>query len=88
MSYQLTEAAARVLADIDDAGSCIVVNQKGAARILAGGELLACMPDTPLRLVAFGFLDADGLGRLTPTNKGKQAADLFRDSGKLWREAA
>jgi hypothetical protein len=86
MAATLTESQARVLVEIDDAQSCVVVNQGSAARLLAAGEYIKCLPDTPLRLLAFGFLDSDGNGRLTPTRTGQQAADLFRDSRKLWRE--
>lgn len=86
MTYRLSEAAARVLVEIDEAGSCVVCNQGSIIRLLAAGEYIKCMPDTPLRLLAFGFLDSDGAGRLTPTRRGQEAADLFRDSGKLVRE--
>jgi hypothetical protein len=86
MSYRLTEAAAEVLVAIDDAKSAVVVNQGAVARLLAAGEMIACMPDSPLRLVAFGFLNSDGTGRLAPTQKGREAADLGRESRKLWRE--
>lgn len=85
MTYALTAPAARVLVEIADAGSCVVCNQGGAARLLAAGEYIKCMADTPLRLLAFGFLDSDGSGRLTPTQVGREAADLFRSGGKLWR---
>lgn len=83
--YKPTETALRILDEIDRAGSAVVTTGK-FCRLLAGGEFIKCMPDVPLRLVAFGYLCANGDGRLTLSGTGRVAIDTFRSSRKYQRE--
>ncbi len=82
---KVTEAQARVLVAVDEAGSAVV--QRGG-RLLAGGEFIRCMPETPLALMAWGYLTTDTYGRLSCTERGKISADVFRNSRAGQREAS
>jgi len=62
----------------DGGGSGVLAHQGSICRVLVAGELLACMPDTILRLLCWDFLRTDGAGRFDITATGREAADKFR----------
>jgi hypothetical protein len=68
-----------VLTQIDDAGSAVLANS-GPFTQLTNGEVLKCLPDTVLRLLAWGYLSSDGMARFTPTGPGRAAAARYRGS--------
>ena len=80
MTWKPSDAACRMLVAIDDAGSAVLQNMGSATRLLAAGEFLKFMPDTALRLLAFGLLESDSNGRLSPTAHGVIEAERFRSS--------
>jgi hypothetical protein len=87
MIWKPTQAALRVLTQIDDAGSAVLANSGPFTR-LANDELLKCQPDTILRLLAWGYLSSDGMARFTPTGPGRAAAARYRSSKEYQRENA
>jgi hypothetical protein len=84
--WKPTQGALRVLTQIDDAGSAVA--NSGPFTRLANGEVLKCLPDTVLRLLAWGYLSSDGKARLTTTGPGRAAAMRYRGSKEYQRENA
>jgi hypothetical protein len=74
---KLTEAKFRALDAIDKAGSAVI---QPRGRVLAAGEFLKNAPETVLALVASGYLEGNGAGRLKLTASGTQALAKFRAS--------
>lgn len=76
-SYELSGAARKVLKAIYDAGGGGALSTTNAtARLLCSGEYVATNADLLLRLVAFGYLAADGKGRLQLTAQGRENVAL------------
>ena len=71
--FVLSGAARKVLKAIYDAGGGGALSSTNAtARLLCSGEYIATNADLLLRLVAFGYLSADGQGRLQLTAQGRE----------------
>ena len=85
MAHNLTETQAKFLSELNRKRG-ILCSVKSRPKVLITGELSTAMPETVLICIGFGYVYCDVGSILTLSPKGQTAADLFEESGELYRE--